>query len=111
MKAVAAALAAWCGLACAADSTPGTCPPGETIQWMADYCMASIGTDDEIAASDCIAEQGRISFGSACTARAHFKRALCEIVVRNGSRPGTVDACVADPSFAGRTVRRGGVGG
>ena len=35
----------------AADQKPATCPRGETIQWIADYCMAKIGTDDEIAAS------------------------------------------------------------
>ena len=106
-----AALAVWPAMGFAADSRAPACPAGETIHWVADYCMARIGTDDEIAASDCIAEQSVGAFRSACAARLHFKRALCEMVVKNGSRAGTVDACVADPGFAGPTVRRGGVGG
>jgi hypothetical protein len=30
--------------------------------------------------------------------------------VKNGSRAGTVEACVADPQFSGSTVRNNGVG-
>jgi hypothetical protein len=85
------------------------CPPGETVQWSADYCMAKIGTDDEIAASECIAEQSRITFNNACTAKLHFKRALCELLIASKTRPGTVDGCVDDPAFAGSTVRNGGI--
>lgn len=73
--------------------------------------MAKIGTDDEIAASDCIHQQGRIQFPNACAANLHFKRALCEVMQKNGVRNGTVNACVKDPDFAGPTVKKGGVGG
>jgi len=72
--------------------------------------MAKIGTDDEIAASDCINEQGKIVFRSTCAANLHFKRALCEVVVKNGARAGTVGGCVNDPGFVGPTVKKGGVG-
>jgi hypothetical protein len=97
--------------ATAVGAAEPACPPGETVQWIADHCMASLETDDEIAASDCIARGLETKFPSECAARLHFKRGLCEIVVKNGSRAGTVAACVADPAFAGSTVRNGGVGG
>lgn len=109
LKVVLMALLCWRGVALAADSN--ICPPGEPIQWIADYCMAKIGTDDEVAASDCIAAESKIMFRSECTAKLYFKRALCEVLVRAGTRSGTVDACVADPQFVGDTVRNGGVGG
>jgi len=35
-----------------------SCPRDEPIQWIADYCMAKIGTDDEIAASERISTTG-----------------------------------------------------
>jgi len=72
--------------------------------------MARIGTDDEIAASDCINEQSKIVFRSTCAANLHFKRALCEVVVKSGARAGTVGGCVNDPGFVGPTVKKGGVG-
>jgi hypothetical protein len=72
--------------------------------------MASIGTDDEIAASDCINEQSKLVFRSTCAANLHFKRALCEVLVKSGARAGTVGGCVNDPGFVGPTVRKGGVG-
>lgn len=84
--------------------------PGEPIQWIADYCMALIGTDDEIAASECINDQLTQVPSDACAAKAQFKRGLCGLVVANGFRSGTVDACVEDPGFSGNTVARGGVG-
>jgi hypothetical protein len=95
----------------ASAAGPGSCPPGEPIQWIADYCMGKIGTDDEITASECISMQNQLIFPSECSAKLHYKRALCDIVVASHARSGTVDACVADPAFSGLTVRKGGVGG
>jgi hypothetical protein len=110
-----------CALSCAvcaallgasfAVSAATPCPRGARIHWVADWCMASIGTDDEIAASDCIEREQRRKFASACSAKTYYKRALCRIVIANGSRRGSAARCVADPQFAGGTVRRGGVGG
>jgi hypothetical protein len=105
------ALLCWSGVAAAADSAPPGCPPGEKIQWIADYCMAKLQTDDEIAASDCISTEYKVAFSDACAGKLYFKRALCEIVVKRGTRAGTVDMCVADKTFAGNTVQNGGVGG
>jgi hypothetical protein len=110
MTALLALLAVWIAAVDAAEPEAAACPPGEPIQWVADYCMAEIGTDDEIAASDCISRQSMVLFGSECAAKLHFKRALCGVAMKRGTGSGTVDACVRDPAFMGSTVRNGGVG-
>ena len=85
------------------------CPiPGEMAHWQADYCMAQVGTDDIIAAGPCLERESAVRFRSACSAKQHYKAGLCEQVIANGARRGSVEACVADPEFAGRTVRDGG---
>jgi hypothetical protein len=84
--------------------------PGEPVQWIADYCMLKIETDDEIAASGCIEGEMKRSFPSACASNVHFKRTMCELMVRAGTRSGTVEQCVRDPSFKGRTIENNGVG-
>lgn len=93
-------------------ATPlSACPvQGEVIHWVADYCMFKFETDDEIAVSDCIADQIKIGVKNECTAKANYKRALCELTIRSGATRGTVERCVADGSFMGNTVRNGGVG-
>jgi hypothetical protein len=88
------------------------CPvPGAPIHWVADWCMAMLETDDEIPASDCIAQHPVSSFASACAAKLHFKRELCRVLRGPQAPAAALDACVADPAVMGRTVRRGGVGG
>ena len=110
MKAILIILSIWPIFGLAAEPKAVVCPPGETTQWIADYCMARIGTDDEIAASDCISQQSQLMFRSSCTAKLHFKKALCEVLVKARTRSGAIDACVNDPGFMGNTVRNGGVG-
>jgi hypothetical protein len=102
----AVVLVAW---STAAAATP-CAAPGEPIQWIADYCMLKLETDDEIAASGCMDREGRVRFADACTSNTHFKKRMCELMVKNGTRAGTVRRCVRDPAFRGRTVEAGGVG-
>lgn len=87
---------------CAAD--------GEPIQWVADYCMLKMETDDEIAVSGCIKEERKKTFPSDCASNLHFKKSMCEAMISNGTKTGTVDQCVKDPTFKGRVVEAGGVG-
>lgn len=72
--------------------------------------MLKMETDDEVAVSDCIEEERTKPFSSNCASNLHFKRNMCELMIRNGTRPGTVDQCVKDSTFKGRTVEAGGVG-
>ena len=69
------------------------------------------GTDDEIAISACLEREGRRRFRDACASNRHFKREMCALAIRNGTRSGTLDQCLDDPAFKGRTIERGGVGG
>jgi len=84
---------------------------GEPIQWVADYCMLTMETDDEIAVSGCIEVERKKTFASDCASNLHFKKRMCEIMIRSGTRDGSVDGCVNDPSFKGSVVEHGGVGG
>ena len=96
--------------ACAAQ--PQRCAiPGERMQWVADYCMAKLQTDDEIAAARCIEEERDAAFADDCAAKGHYKAKLCELAISREVFRGPVASCVADPDFAGTAVRNGGVGG
>jgi hypothetical protein len=90
----------------AAGALAQACPvPGEKIWWIADYCMAKLETDDEIAAGACINQELEIRFSDDCLAKRYFKRQLCQVVQRDRA-----SECARDPKFAGPTVRNGGVG-
>jgi hypothetical protein len=96
----------------ASAGTPNSCvAPGKRIHWVVDYCMLKMETDDEIAVSGCIEKEARRRVRNACASNTYFKRRMCETMIRNGSRAGTVAQCLKDRSFKGRTVEAGGVGG
>jgi hypothetical protein len=93
----------------ASASPPGACPiAGELAHWRADFCLFRTETDDIIAAGPCLERESQIRFESSCNGRLHYKRALCELVVGAGQRPGSIEGCVGDPGFMGPTVRNGG---
>ena len=93
-----------------ARAAPACEVEGERVQWAADVCMLQLQTDDEIAASDCLAAEGKRRFADDCVAKRHYKRRLCALSIGHGLRAGELAACVADPAFKGRTVASGGVG-
>lgn len=86
------------------------CPvPGEAVQWIADYCLALTETDDLIAADPCIdKETASLGEADACAVKTRYKARLCRLLVASDARPGTVAACVSDPSFSGNIVRNNG---
>jgi len=97
------------GLSFAASES--SCPAdGEAAHWVADYCMLKMETDDEIAVSACMEEERKPIFPSDCASNLHFKRRMCELMISIGTRAGTANQCVSDPTFKGRTVEAGGVG-
>ena len=109
VRRLAALLVTLLALAAGLPAHAAPCPvPGETLHWIADYCMAKLETDDEIAASDCIHDESNRKFKTACGAKRHYKQALCALTRERGE---SVKACVADPKFTGPTVRAGGVPG
>jgi hypothetical protein len=84
---------------------------GERIHWIADYCMAELETDDEIAAMDCIKEELKRIFPDECAAKQYYKHALCERVLSHGHVAGDLQSCLDDKHFSGSAVRHRGVGG
>jgi hypothetical protein len=92
-------------------AAPRCALPGETIQWVADFCMAKMETDDEIAVSDCIERERKRLPNDACAAKTRMKRAMCTLAIARGHRSDGVERCVADRGYMGTTVERGGVGG
>jgi hypothetical protein len=91
------------------DSPP--CPiAGEALHRIAHFCLAEIGTDDEIAAMACIERELGRPFPDDCAAKGHYKRALCEGAISRQAVAGSVESCLADEDFMGYTVRNGGVG-
>lgn len=99
-------------VAAAGEAPPDACKlRGEVIQWVADYCMLKMQTDDEIAVSDCIAENHDKAFPNACAAKVHYKEAMCRLVAATGNSAPDLDRCLLDPGFMGRTVKQNGVGG
>jgi hypothetical protein len=109
---LAAILVGVAGVGIASDETAAECPiEGDAIHWIADCCMASIGTDDEIAASECIDRERRRVFDGECATKIHYKRAMCELAVKYDAHAAVpVAACVADRSFMARSVRNRCVG-
>jgi len=97
-------------LASGAEAATLCLADGETVLWVADYCMLKMETDDEIAVSGCIEEERKVRFANDCASNLHFKKRMCELMIRNGTRAGTLDLCVNDPALKGRTVEAGGVG-
>ena len=81
---------------------------GEPVQWQADYCLFTTGTDDLIAAQPCIDREAKLRFPDACAEKQHYKQTLCKLVIDAGSRPGSFEQCMQDTQFSGPTVRNGG---
>lgn len=94
---------------CASASPPEACPiAGELAHWQADYCLFRTETDDIIAAGPCLERESNVRFRNSCDGKLHYKRALCELAIGAGQRPGPIEGCVEDPVFMGTTVRHGG---
>jgi len=92
-----------------ASSAADHCPlPGHLAQWRADYCMATTGTDDLIAAGQCMERESQVLFSSDCVGKLEYKRRMCELAGDEGPRKKSVEACLADPGFMGSTVRNDG---
>lgn len=95
----------------ASAQAAGAClAPGKPVQWIADYCMLAMETDDEIAVSGCIEHELRRRPADDCASNLRNKRRMCELMLRQGTRHGTREQCVKDPAFKGRTVEAGGAG-
>jgi len=83
---------------------------GERMHWIADFCMAQLETDDEVAAGACVGRESKKRFTNDCAAKIYYKRQMCRLSVERKARKGSVQSCEGDGGFIGATVRKGGVG-
>ena len=84
------------------------CPvPGRAIQWIADYCMYTEQTDDVVAAGACIDRKQARSGTDDCATRLRYKTRLCKLHIADGTRQGSLEACISDAAFSGNIVRNG----
>jgi hypothetical protein len=93
-----------------ASGGASACPvPGEPVQWIADYCLARVQSDDLIAAGPCMErETARVRRLGACAIKKRYKARLCQSLLAAGARAGSLAACVSDPAFSGKIVRDNG---
>jgi hypothetical protein len=93
-------------VACGAE--PKCDIPGLTKHWIADYCMYRAETDDfespEVA--KCFAQESSKS-ADTCVNRKKYKEKICELMKSEFGN--SKSKCVADKSFAGPTVKNGGL--
>ncbi len=82
--------------------------PGHAIQWIADYCMLRLETDDVIAASECIEAERRRRPRDTCAVKTRYKTEFCRLALERGAAKGSLHACVADRGFKGKSVAEGG---
>jgi hypothetical protein len=101
------AVLAWCGGA-DADSPLACAVPGQLAHWQADWCMARLETDDEIAIADCLEGERQRRFPDDCAGKRHYRDAMCRRMVAAGRYPGSERDCTTDPEAVGATVRNGG---
>jgi hypothetical protein len=86
----------------------GCAIPGDLLHWQADYCMATLETDDIIAAGSCLERETQNRFRSPCDGKHRYKQEMCKVAIRNGSYAPPMASCINDPLFLGPTVRNGG---
>ena len=94
-----------------ATAVDSNCPvKGPKIQWLADYCMRKVESDDIIAADSCMQEDQKNHYKSECEAKIKYKKEMCAMAIASGWVKQTPEQCFANPEFMGITVRNGGVG-
>lgn len=82
---------------------------GSGYQWLADYCLLKIETDDLIAAQDCMDAESKNAFSSECEQKRYYKKLMCHLSITKGVYVGTEQSCIDDPSFMGNVVRNNGL--
>lgn len=92
----------------AQGAEPGCDIPGITMHWIADYCMYRVGTDDfgNPEVGKCFKTEND-KHPDTCANRKAYKRKICEIM--KSYYDNSTGKCMADKSFAGPTVRNGGL--
>ena len=82
---------------------------GSAYQWLADYCLLKLETDDLVAAQKCIDDESNISFQNECDQKLHYKLLMCRSATARKIYIESERMCVGDPNFMGHIVRKNGL--
>lgn len=82
--------------------------PGESIHWIADYCLYEAETDDFLndRVTACVDQQANEGL-SDCEIKKKYKKKICQKLQSHFDD--SWENCYADESFSGPTVRNGGI--
>lgn len=83
---------------------------GPKIQWLADYCMYQLDTDDVLEIEACMNDDAKNDYQDDCAAKIKYKRKMCKIAIEEEEIDMRVQECLNDESFMGATVKKGGIG-
>jgi len=83
---------------------------GDILHWAVDYCLYQVETDDfeNESVQACLDKEHVFQLDNTCENRMAYKRKICRMPSVINSFP-SVETCSKDRSFAGPTVRKGGV--
>ena len=81
---------------------------GDTMHWIADYCIYKVSTDDFASPEvvKCFTTENTGNPDS-CANRKKYKMKICELM--KSYFYNSTEKCMADKTFSGPTVRNGGV--
>ncbi len=83
---------------------------GLKIQWLTDYCMYILDTDDVLEIQTCMDDDGKNDYEDDCAAKIKYKRKMCKIAIEEEQITMRVQECLNDESFMGPTVKDSGIG-
>jgi len=81
---------------------------GLKIQWLTDYCMYKLETDDILEIDACMNDDAKNNYKDDCFAKIKYKRKMCKIAIEEEWIKNTVQGCLTDQSFMGSTVKHSG---
>ncbi|MCD9031020.1 hypothetical protein LDO32_04660 [Luteimonas sp. Y-2-2-4F] len=85
---------------------------GDAAHWAYDACFWQFETDDDLHPGVVACAERNLALvrsEGACPATRIFKSRICKLVQQTGDRLASFEACMADPSVEGSTVRNGGL--
>jgi len=81
--------------------------PGKTIQWIADYCMHEVGSDDLLdeKVQSCLEKNRAYTLEDTCENKITYKMTICGIIAARGEYKGKAELCFNDVEFIPATVK------
>ncbi len=82
---------------------------GARVQWLTDYCMYTLDTDDVPEIEACMRDDAKNEYADECAAKIKYKRKMCKIAIDEEQISMSLQECLLDESFMGSTVKNIGI--